>query len=323
MVKAMGGTELMVARLESALEEAGLHDKVQVVPSRVRYIEDDKIRIFWAHDLPGDPESDFLKDQNLRDRFHHFVFVSNWQFWEYVKYYNLPMEKCSIIRNGIKPFPSHDKPKNRVNLVYFSTPHRGLQILLPVYNELYKKYGDKIHLDVYSSFSLYGWSERDIPYQPLFDYANNHPGISYHGAQSNETIRKALMHSHILAYPCIWQETSCLVLIESMSAGLTCVHPNLAALYETSGGLTRQYEYTNDLNLHASRFMSELDSAIEYELLEAKSLWRGVDSSFTSNYADSIYDWNYAIKPQWIKLVNSLKDVDKSLPSQQYYEVKV
>ena len=68
---------------------------------------------------------------------------------------------------------------------------------------------------------------------------------------------------HILAYPSIWQETSCLQLIEAMSAGLLCVHPNLGALPDTSGGVTWMYHWDQNPTIHANRFASILAVAIQ------------------------------------------------------------
>ena len=59
---AMGGTELMKYALESRLDKE-LLDEVQIVCSRVRALDESKISIFWAHDLPGDPESEVLRDR--------------------------------------------------------------------------------------------------------------------------------------------------------------------------------------------------------------------------------------------------------------------
>ena len=93
---------------------------------------------------------------------------------------------------------------------------------------------DNVHLDVFSSFNAYGWAERDEPYQELFDKIEAHPQMTYHGFKPNNIVRNALQKAHIFAYPSIWMETSCIALMEAMSAGLMCVHPNLAALPETA-----------------------------------------------------------------------------------------
>ena len=61
---ANGGTEMMQRELASRIDPQ-LLDNFQIIASRVRNLDPNKIKIFWAHDLPGDPESDFLKTDCL------------------------------------------------------------------------------------------------------------------------------------------------------------------------------------------------------------------------------------------------------------------
>ena len=156
---AMGGTEIIAYAIHKNISNELLKE-FQIVFSRARELDENKIRIFFCHDLPGDPESEFLKDKEKQNAFHKYVFVSNWQMQQYIGAYNLPWSKCIVIQNAIDPILIHEKPKDKINLVYFSTPHRGLDILVPVFEKLTEKY-DNIHLDVYSSFKLYGWGEKD------------------------------------------------------------------------------------------------------------------------------------------------------------------
>lgn len=286
--RAMGGTELIGYGLVDKVNPEVLKD-TQIVMSRIRgELENDKVRIFVAHDLPGDPESDFLKDGGWK-KFHKLVFVSNWQLQAYISYYKIPWGVCEVMKNAIQRFPDHEKPTDKIRLIYFSTPHRGLNILLAVFAKLVEKYDD-IELDIYSSFSLYGWDDRDKDYEALFDQARNTPGVNYHGAVSNDEIREALKRSHILAYPCTWLETSCLVLMESMAAGLMCVHPNLGALPETSANWTLMYQFHEDLNEHANIFMNALEGAIGAMRERVPAVMSRLSSQ--AAYANIFYNWD-------------------------------
>ena len=157
-----GGTELMIEGLSSRLDPE-LLTNFQIIPSRVREIDDSKIRVYWLHDLPGDPESGHLKNGG-HSKFHLLVFVSNWQMQQYISYYRIPWSKCFVIENAITPIEDEliSKPSEKINLIYHTTPHRGLEILIPVFEKLSEKY-DNIHLDVYSSFKIYGWETRVEP----------------------------------------------------------------------------------------------------------------------------------------------------------------
>ena len=305
-VNAKGGTEIMKNTL-TALLDPELMKEVQIFCSRIRGdLDPTKIRLFWAHDLPGDPESEFLKGGGWKD-FHRIVFVSNWQMQMYMNHYQIPWSKCIVLQNAVMPIEEHDKPTDKINLIYYSTPHRGLNILVPVFERLAEEH-DNIELNVYSSFSLYGWSQRDEPYKDIFDRCKAHPKINYHGAVDNETIREALKQSHILAYPSIWPETSCLVLMEAMTAGLINVHPNFAALPETAANWSMMYQWNEDQSRHAGIFYQNLKSSIE-------NFWdEGVQSRLASqrSYANVFYNWNIRVQ-QWDAFIRSLLNEPREL----------
>ena len=294
-----GGTELMRERLFNSLPSE-LLDKFQIISSRVREIDPDKPTILWLHDLWDDPESAHLISEESRERFRSLVFVSNYQQNSFNMGLGVPFNEGYVIRNGIVPIPEHTKPDDQINLIYHTTPHRGLELLVPVFEKLYEE-NENIHLDVYSSFSIYGWTERDAPYEGLFEFCKMHPGITYHGAVSNEEVRAALQKAHIFAYPCIWLETSCLAAIEAMSAGCDIVYPQYGALPETLGNMGTPYGIAESYELHAARFMNVLDMAIR----NLRSEGTQARLEFQKVYANSLYDWN-SIAVEWESLLRSI-----------------
>lgn len=302
-VNSKGGTELMRMGLEERLDPELLKD-FQIISSRVRKIEEDKIRIYWLHDLPEDPETNHLKDQSSRDRFHRMVFCGNWQYTRYRDYLGVPHDdSCMVLETAITPIPTVDivKPKDTIRLAYTSTPQRGLEILVPVFIELCKKY-DNIELDVFSSFNIYGWGESDKPFEPLFDLCRNHPKINYHGNQPNDVVRESLAKSHIHAYPSIWQECNSRSVIEAMSAGMLCVHPNYAGLPDTAGGVNFMYQWDSDRNKHANRFYAALENAIQ--TVNSDDLQQYL--KLVKVYADSRYNWG-KVSAQWEDTLLELK----------------
>lgn len=258
---ARGGTELMAARIESALDQ-DLLDQVQIIHSRVREIDESKKQILVLHDLATDPEVQHLKDGGWK-KFHKLIFVSHWQQAMYNAYLGVPFDAGFVINNGVESIEEHTKPNpnDTLRLMYYSTPHRGLDVLYHVFNQLSQEH-ENLELNVFSSFDLYGWEQRDKPYEELFKKLEDHPNINYSKSVSNERIREEIKRSHILAYPSTWQETSCLVLIEAMMGGLVCVHSSLGALPETSMGLTDMYQFSEDKNVHAIRLYSALSNVI-------------------------------------------------------------
>ena len=307
---AMGGTELMVEALKARLPGV-LKRSVQISVSRVREVEKGKRRhILWLHDLPEDPESQHLKDKKSRDRFDVIVFVSEYQKRRYEKYFGVKFTNSVVLRNAIVPFSHKDIQKNKdgpLKLIYHTTPHRGLSILMLVFAELYKKYPKRIHLDVYSSFEIYGWKQRDKPFEALFDQCREHPGCKYHGFVSNKKIRGALREAHIFAYPSIWEETSCIAAIEAMSAGCEIVTSSLGALPETLGEYGIKYRHdSKDLEQNAIRFMNAMDVAIRtYWFHEAINRRRKMSLYAAREFGWGFPGWPEGRTEQWIRLLSS------------------
>ena len=307
---ANGGTELITRRLYDLLEPEEL-DGIQIITSRVRELDPDAIRLYHLHDFPEDPEASHLKDASSRDRFDRLIFVSNWQYQLYQSVLGLPMSLQSrVIENGVDPIPFTKKSDPRtspIKLIYTSTPHRGLEILVPVFEALSTAF-DNIELHVFSSFDIYGWPERNIPYEPLFERCRQHPKIHYHGFQPQEVVRKAYEEAHIFAYPSIWPETSCRCLIEAMMAGCICVHPNFAALPDTSGGLTDWYDMDADKNAHAQAFYFQLAQIIH--ALQSTDVWQSDGftnrRALTSSVATMRFGWPNVIR-KWKTLIAEVK----------------
>lgn len=303
---AMGGTEMMQHALYSKLSKE-LLDRFQIIPSRVRNIDPNRLPILWLHDLAEDPEARHLSDSRNRSRFRRLVFVSHWQFTTYHKVLGVPYSDSIVIRNAIEPIPTHEKSKEGpLRLIYHTTPHRGLDVLLAVYQKLSEKWGDRVHLDVYSSFNIYGWPQRDEPFEQLFQICRDHEHITYHGTVSNQEVREALQKAHIFAYPSTWQETSCIAAIEAMSAGCCVVCPSLAALPETTSNFSLMYPFDEDKNQHAHMFYQVLNAAIE-------SYWEEdmqTKLQFQKLYTNTFYSWDLRAQ-EWEGLLKSLLDHEK------------
>jgi len=300
---ARGGTEMMRDRLlrhipKELLEGYAIH------LSRPREIYRDVKNILWLHDLAEDPENKILLNDGWK-KFHYFVFVSQWQRDMYIAYYNIPYSKCVVISNAVDVDIKHkEKPNDIINFVYHTTPHRGLELLYPIFDSLSKKHNN-IHLDVFSSFEIYGWGHRDEPYKELFDKLRNHPKITYHGSKDNQTVLNYLEKAHIFLYPCIWKETSCIALIEAIRSGCLAIHPNYGALTETAEGKSVAYEYTENLNDHANVCYQTVDL-----VLNAEKKINGTINNFVKGYEVSMNkNTIQAFKMKWTNILENLKNV--------------
>lgn len=298
----MGGTELMAAGLEQHVDPQ-LLSQFQIIRSRVRELDPTRKPILWLHDLPRDPESQHLRDAASRSRFKKIVMVSNWQMQQYKDYLGVPYSDCVVLKNAINPITGIDKSGDTLRLIYHSTPHRGLQILVPVFERLCDFHSD-IELDVFSSFKLYGWEHRDEEFESFIQRCKDHPKINYHGTQSNDVVRKAVARAHIFAYPSIWRETSCLCAMEAMSGGALIVAPNYAALPETTAGFAMMYQWDEDIQRHAVVFFDQLNSAIASWKQERAALAEHLVAQ--KSYADHMYSW----QRRAVEWTNFLKTID-------------
>ena len=245
-----GGTEMMRGRLLNYANK-DLLDKVAIHFSRPRELYKDVPNILYCHDLVGDPENKILKDGGW-EKFDHIVFVSHWQRDQYIMVFGIPYSKCSVIPNAIElEYSFEEKQTDKIRFIYHTTPHRGLQLVYPIFDALSREF-DNIHLDVFSSFKIYGWEQRDEKYKDLFDKIKSHPNMTYHGSKSNEVVLKALKESHVFLFPSIWMETSCIAMIEAIRSGCVVIHPSYGALPETANGATVMYDYNEDHQTHAA-----------------------------------------------------------------------
>ena len=258
----MGGTELMFAELKSRLPE-NIWNDVSIF-NYLPQADFSKKTIFW-NQLSYDQEAvQFLNDPKYIEQIDHFVFVSHWQSEMFRKTFNIPGYKTHVIKNACigveEKIPTNF---NKIKICYTSTPWRGLDVLLRAW-ELNTPENCELH--IFSSCQIYGkeFGENDTQYQELYDKCNQLPNVVYRGSIPNNELRNELPTFDILAYPNTFEETSCISVIEALSAGLRVVTSNLGALPETTEGWARMYPYLMDKEKHASYFSKILLEEIEY-----------------------------------------------------------
>ena len=306
--KAMGGTELMQKWLFEELNkrEPGIQDKFQWIMTRVRKLDPEKQRLLWIHDLASDPEVQHLKDPEKWKNFERIVFVSHWQQYQFKVHLGFPYDKGVVIQNAIKPIPEHVKPKDgKINVCYFSTPHRGLELLLNAWEFMRKdlKEGLNAELNIYSSFKLYDRPHLDEQFRHIYKRAEEMDGVNYYGTVSNDEIREALKTQHVFAYPSIYEETSCITLMEACSAGCLAVVPNLGALPETGANFPWMYGFEEDPDKHAQVHGHILGRAIQHFWDDDVQNLLKIQRS----YFDMFYNWDLRAG-QWRQFLHAIED---------------
>jgi glycosyltransferase involved in cell wall biosynthesis len=304
---AKGGTEMMRDKLRERVDNS-LIEEFNWFHSRIT-TDVPKDSILWLHDMWDDPQVQHLKEETSRKRFDKLIFVSNWQQWCYVMGLGIPYQEGIVMQNAIEPIdaPTPRPKKDVIRMIYHTTPHRGLDILTPVFRKLTELTKDdmELHLDVYSSFQIYGpkYGERDVDFKPVFDDLKDQDNVTYHGYQPNEVVREALKEAHIYAYPNTWPETSCISVMEAMSAGCAIVCPNFAALPETTGNWANMYPFHENKEWHANMFLNVLMGI-------TKNLWDDTFQNKLSHakmWTDNFYNWDLRAA-QWTGLLKGMID---------------
>lgn len=301
---ANGGTEQMRSRLISNVDN-DLLSKVAIHFSRPKELYNDVPNILYCHDLADDVAIHSLEQD--ANKYDCFVFVSYWQRDQFIHRFGLPHSKCTVIENAIETEfdPYIEKPTDTISFIYHTTPHRGLELVVPIFNRLCELYNN-IHLDVFSSFGVYGWEQRDVPYEPLFQSIREHPHMTYHGAKSNQEVMSALKQSHIFLYPSIWKETSCIALIEAMNSGCFCIYPSYGALPETGSFKCNigMYDYHEDLHMNANRALNVANLVLQNQATNTNYI-QDVATRYTSGfpkYSIPVY------KTKWDNLLKSITE---------------
>ena len=261
-----GGTELQFEYLKNNADPK-LLDQVQIctsVPEKIP-LSLDKINILWQKNSWDQGNLiNWFQDKSNHDKYDWYVFNSNWNFEQFTKKFELPTEKCLVIKNGIEniePVPTIYKKGEPIKIIHHCTPWRGLSVLLGAM-QLVKN--PLISLDVYSSTEVYGKAfhdHNDHHYHDLYNQAKKLPNVNYIGYKSNEYIKKHLKDYRLFVYPSIWEETSCISLLEAMAAGLYCVTTNYGALYETGAEFPMYVPYSNDYRSLAKKFAGSIEMA--------------------------------------------------------------
>jgi glycosyltransferase involved in cell wall biosynthesis len=196
-------------------------------------IEKDRINILWMQHFVNQKEAANLGSKEFVDKLDYIVFNSNWNFEKFQYQFKIPEHKSIVIKNAVENIEYKEKPKDKINLIYHTTPWRGLAILLKIFKNLNLK---NVELNVCSSTLIYGKKFNDMylhKYQNIFDECSKMKNVNYHGYMKNNKLINFLKEMHIYSFPSIWPETSCISAIESMAAGCQIVTTNLGALYET------------------------------------------------------------------------------------------
>jgi len=232
--ESFGGSENQLRHLLKYLPDENFKN-INLILNNTNHdlIEKDRINILWMHHLVNQKEAQNLGSKDFVDKLDHIVFNSNWNFEKHAYQFKIPENKSIVIKNAIEKIDTEEKTKDKINLIYHTTPWRGLALLLKVFKSMNL---ENVELNVCSSTIIYGKKFDSVlgkTYESIFNECKNTKNVNYFGFLDNKKIIQMLKKMHIFSHPSIWPETSCIAAIESMAAGCEVVTTNLGALPET------------------------------------------------------------------------------------------
>lgn len=255
-----------------------------VLPENTQFI----LWVQHAHDQPAVKE---LIEPTQQRLWNKIVCISQWQKSCYEENFKIPENKIMVLRNAIAPvfeglFDSIEDLKSikatPIQLVYTSTPFRGLHILLPLFSSLKQK-NPQLMLKIFSSMRVYQVEEKQDQFQALYDQCRFTAGIDYMGSISQKNLAQQLKYAHFLTYPNTFAETSCIAVAEAMAAGCYVVTSDLGALSETTAGFASLVPMEPE-DSYAQRYLHQLTNDLADYTCEKQ--WEQIQ------YMNHSYTWS-------------------------------
>ena len=263
-----GATEIQMEMLSKHVDK-DLLDQFQIctsIPGKVP-LDPNKINILWQKNSWDQPNlQNFFRNKDRHNEYDWYVFNSHWNYEKFRYFFDIPTEKCIVIKNGMDKFPQRKiyKKGDPIKLIHHCTPWRGLNVLLRAMQEIKNP---NIILDVYSSSQVYGdefKKRNEDHFKDLYEQAEKLPNVNYIGYKPNEYILEKMPSYDMFVYPSIFEETSCASALEALASGVHVIANNFGALYETCAEWPVYVNYSTDYESMAVATGNAIEVAASY-----------------------------------------------------------
>lgn len=185
----------------------------------------------WLHDVPQDywwtkEKKDAVDVIFALSEFHKSLLPSDLQ------------ERVVVTGNGVdvRQFKG-DADRDPHRVIYTSSYDRGLEHLLDVWPFILAEFPDA-KLDIFYGWGTYDklrtketqrqWKSR------MIDLMSTLPGVTEHGRIGQDQLATEMLKSGVFAYPCHFEEISCISAMKAQVAGCIPLTTSYAALAETN-----------------------------------------------------------------------------------------
>jgi len=265
------------------------------IGEKIRQLGVTRPMILWCHHASDQAAVHALMTPAEKASFQGYAMVSQWQASGYMQLYNLPTEQIRILRNAASPMIQAAIPKDPwyvrgtpPTLAYTSTPFRGLDILLMAF-PMIRSIVPEARLRVYSSMGIYGQTDAEDQFKALYALARVLPGVEYVGPLPQAQLADALTEIDYLAYPSTFAETSCIAVIEAMSAGAHVISTGLGALPETTSGFAT---IVDQVASHPIMFATRYAEIVANTIASTNPEEASVRRNNQINLVRQVYSWS-------------------------------
>lgn len=206
--------------------------------------------IIWCHvpeyNMP-DELSFYLIDKDIVNNTVAYIVQSEFHRSNISEAFNLDVSKFFIIPNAFEPLP-YKKREHKKHVKFFcaSQQDRGADMLI----ESFAKIKDKDISMVYHSGPCV--CEKCMDFRDKYSYDKR---ITIVGYTPKQEYIDNILSSDVMAYPCTFQETACIMAMEAMSGGLYIITTDLGALPDTTMGyakIIKNFPYIDE-KIYANR----------------------------------------------------------------------
>jgi glycosyltransferase involved in cell wall biosynthesis len=263
---------LMLDNINNFYEYAKISDVILlnrfVPPTIMDFVQTKKV-FYISHDAYDQDIIRWLMNANAEQYLNKVICVSEWQRQTFIDYMRADPEKLIVLGNPIdyslhQGFTERDLNK----LVFTSIPYKGLEIIPDLFNEIkIKSKNDKLYINIYSSFELYGNKDEDQQFIEVFQKLNNMKDVNLFKPISMKELAYVFKTSNLNIAPSLYHETFGRIFVEAAASGCLTVCMNNGANKEVLQEHGFILDYANIFNAEAfDCFVSKVCELIDRDL---------------------------------------------------------
>jgi glycosyltransferase involved in cell wall biosynthesis len=242
-----------------------------LLPGEAQEMKSFTKNIVWCHvpafNMPHEIEKHFA-DMSLVEQTHMFLVQSEFHKNNLSESFNIPLEKFYIVNNAFTPIEYKEKQKDFIYMLYISQMDRGLDNLIRAFSFIKDK-NIKLLIHTCDCESCIN----DLHSQTV-EMIKNDNRVSVEGFTSKEQYIENLQKAQLYAYPCTFEETACIGVMEAMSAGVKIVTTDIGALPDTTGGFAKLIKgspnFIEDVKKEEKRIVNAFKKEIKKSIKEIK-----------------------------------------------------